>query len=49
MMTILRMRNVLKRRRRPEETVRFHSGPQGQPVPCFDAHCSTPHLTLEGG
>jgi hypothetical protein len=51
MMTILRMRNMLTRRPRhtAEAAVRFHNGPQGLPMPCFDEHCTTPHLKIEGG
>jgi hypothetical protein len=47
-MTFTRMRNTLKRRprRRPEEAVRFHNGPQGVPVPCFDSDCAVPHLNV---
>jgi hypothetical protein len=26
--------------------VHFHSGPQGQPVPCFDAACPNPRLSV---
>jgi hypothetical protein len=47
---MLKMRNALgRRRRRTEPEVRFHSGPQGRPVPCFDEHCPNPHLKIEGG
>jgi hypothetical protein len=32
---------------RPDaEQIHFHQGPQGQPAPCFDAHCSRPHLSV---
>jgi hypothetical protein len=26
--------------------VHFHQGPQGQPAPCFDARCESPHLSV---
>ena len=26
--------------------VHFHQGPQGQPAPCFDEHCSNPRLSV---
>jgi hypothetical protein len=26
--------------------VHFHQGPQGQPAPCFDAHCPNPRLSV---
>jgi hypothetical protein len=26
--------------------VHFHRGPQGQPVPCFDARCPNPRLSV---
>ena len=28
------------------EAVHFHQGPQGQPSPCFDEHCSSPRLSV---
>lgn len=50
MRNIARMRDVFGRRQRQAKPeVRFHSGPQGQPVPCFDEHCPNPHLKIEGG
>lgn len=27
------------------EEVHFHSGPQGAPYPCYDAHCAMPALS----
>ena len=47
---IERVRHEMRRRgRRPERYrephVHFHQGPQGQPVPCFDERCTSPHLT----
>jgi hypothetical protein len=29
-----------------EVHVHFHQGPQGQPVPCYDTHCTNPRLSL---
>jgi hypothetical protein len=36
------------RRLRPtsEPHVHFHQGPQGQPVPCYDAVCAAPRLSV---
>ena len=28
----------------PSHEVHFHTGPQGQPAPCFDARCANPRL-----
>jgi hypothetical protein len=28
------------------ETVHFHQGPQHQAVPCFDARCQSPRLSV---
>ena len=48
MRNLIRIPDALKRRRSSRGSdVRFHSGPQGQPVPCFDEQCTSPHLTLE--
>jgi hypothetical protein len=27
--------------------VHFHTGPQAQPVPCFDARCANPRLSVD--
>jgi len=43
----LRMAESLRLHQPPrsaDTSVHFHSGPQGQPVPCFDAGCPVPHL-----
>ena len=32
--------------RQGADQIHFHQGPQGQPAPCFDAHCSRPHLSV---
>lgn len=29
-----------------DDTVHFHQGPQGQPVPCFDERCPNPRLDV---
>ena len=29
-----------------EPPVHFHAGPQGQPTPCFEQHCSSPRLSV---
>ena len=31
---------------RHSEEVHFHQGSQGQPAPCYDPHCSSPHLDV---
>jgi hypothetical protein len=41
------MRRALRLHRPNRDAVRFHNGPQGQPVPCFDEHCTSPHLAVE--
>jgi hypothetical protein len=33
---------------RAEMHVHFHSGPDSQPVPCFDPGCPYPRLTVPG-
>ena len=48
---IERVRHELSRLgRRPERStepaVHFHQGPQGQPVPCFEERCTSPHLSV---
>jgi hypothetical protein len=30
-----------------DESVHFHSGPQGQPSPCYDQACPIPRLSVE--
>jgi hypothetical protein len=30
-----------------DETVHFHSGPQGQASPCYDHACPIPRLSVE--
>ena len=32
--------------RRDEQHVHFHQGPQGQPMPCYDSHCTSPRLSI---
>jgi hypothetical protein len=32
--------------RHAAQHVHFHQGPQGQPTPCYDAHCASPRLSL---
>jgi hypothetical protein len=51
--TVLRRGALLKLRRpshsrQPADSqpVHFHQGPQGQPVPCYDARCTSPHLDV---
>ncbi|HEX6715170.1 MAG TPA: hypothetical protein VF066_17400 [Thermoleophilaceae bacterium] len=34
------------RRRSHAPHVHFHQGPQGQPVPCYDARCANPRLAV---
>lgn len=29
-----------------DDGVHFHQGPQHQPVPCFDARCENPRLSV---
>jgi hypothetical protein len=29
------------------DAVHFHSGPQGQPSPCYDQACPIPRLSIE--
>jgi hypothetical protein len=38
----------LRRRSHAREAVHvhFHQGPQGQPVPCYEARCTNPRLSL---
>jgi hypothetical protein len=40
------IRHHLRRFSASQETVHFHQGPQGQPAPCFDHHCSNPRLSV---
>jgi hypothetical protein len=45
MTTLTRITQALRRKRtQSEDNVRFHQGPQGLPVPCFDPACPNPHL-----
>jgi hypothetical protein len=49
--TILRPGTLLKLRRRShprhaDQQVHFHQGPQGQPSPCYDTHCTNPRLAV---
>ena len=39
-----RLRHTLRSGDRATHEVHFHSGPEGQPAPCFDARCSSPRL-----
>jgi MFS transporter, DHA1 family, inner membrane transport protein len=34
-------------RRRDQDDVHFHRGPQGRPAPCFDARCGAPRLAVD--
>ena len=48
--TVLRTAPLTKLRRqnhrKVEQHVHFHQGPQGQPMPCYDSHCTSPRLSL---
>jgi hypothetical protein len=39
-------RRAVRRRATTEQHVHFHQGPQGRPMPCFDAACPSPRLSI---
>jgi hypothetical protein len=39
-----RIRHALRDGSADTHEVHFHSGPEGQPAPCFNARCSSPKL-----